>query len=446
MQAETVKSNEALASNNVVGVVDALNAQCDLLIAQECVTVDSGVSKCDAGIEAVGSVTASVADVVGVAGVLTVELGMAVEAAERVQTGAENEVNSDDHTTGTLIEVSIFERGPTKAGEGGEGGAAGEVAGAGSVQVNLEDGPKKGGETGEVGAVGTMVTKDGATFFGTGMPEAGKRGEGGVLRVSNAEFNRALSTNLPQGATLAVCSKPGDPTQGGWHAQRAGNIDQQCQANRNNYVNTAAFWPETDGSVRARQANFAALMAIVLDDVGTKVAPERVADIDPSWKIETSPGNFQVGFILAQPMTDVQEATRFQTAFIADGLCDPGATGATRWVRLPVAVNGKPKYHNQSGRAWPCKLAVWNPDNRFTAEQLLTQLGVTVSAQKPSDVVASGQSSVVQKAGQSDSDVYSPKAAENPVVAALKDGGLYKRLISAGKHDISCPWVAIHRT
>jgi hypothetical protein len=37
-----------------------------------------------------------------------------------------------------------------------------------------------------------------------------------------------------------------------------------------------------------------------------------------------------------------------------------------------------------------------------------------------------------------------PRAAENPVVAALKARGLYKTPLGSGKHDITCPWVHEH--
>ena len=41
-------------------------------------------------------------------------------------------------------------------------------------------------------------------------------------------------------------------------------------------------------------------------------------------------------------------------------------------------------------------------------------------------------------------DVLTPKAAENPVVSALKARGLYKTPMGSGKHDVTCPWVQEH--
>ena len=41
-------------------------------------------------------------------------------------------------------------------------------------------------------------------------------------------------------------------------------------------------------------------------------------------------------------------------------------------------------------------------------------------------------------------DVLTPKAEENPVVAALKARGLYKTPLGSGKHNVTCPWVHEH--
>ena len=46
--------------------------------------------------------------------------------------------------------------------------------------------------------------------------------------------------------------------------------------------------------------------------------------------------------------------------------------------------------------------------------------------------------------GDDTDEVRTPKAAENPVVAALKARGLYKTPLGSGKHDLTCPWVQEH--
>lgn len=80
-----------------------------------------------------------------------------------------------------------------------------------------------------------------------------------------------------------------------------------------------------------------------------KVPLDRIS-LAPSWMIETSKNNFQIGFILAEPITDAAEADRLLLAIIDAGLTDPGASGpCSRLGRLPVAINGKHK--NDSGIA-----------------------------------------------------------------------------------------------
>jgi len=93
----------------------------------------------------------------------------------------------------------------------------------------------------------------------------------------------------------------------------------------------------------------------MLDDVGTKVAMERLTLL-PSWLVETSPGNYQAGFLLRDPLTDGSAADRLMNAIVAAGLCDPGANGPRgRLARLPVAVNGK------HAPPFQCRMAKWLP-------------------------------------------------------------------------------------
>lgn len=111
--------------------------------------------------------------------------------------------------------------------------------------------------------------------------------------------------------------------------------------NTNNYFSLAVFLPDDAGQYRRQKMRFHALHAIMLDDVGTKVAMEKLT-VAPSWLLETSPGNHQAGYLLNDPLTDGNMADRLMHAIVAAGLCDPGANGPrTRLGRLPIAVNGK---------------------------------------------------------------------------------------------------------
>jgi hypothetical protein len=274
--------------------------------------------------------------------------------------------------------------------------------------------------------------------------EKGEKGEGGglpALHVTNAEFMRAVFAALPEGAVPAICSIAGDPQGGGWVAEPARNVDAQCPAGRNNYFNCSSFMPDADGAIAAKNENFAAYHALVLDDVGTKVNAERLTGVEPSWTLETSEGNSQIGFILAEPLRDVQQVDRLQSAVVAAELCDPGAKGKARWMRLSNAINGKPK-HSVAGFPFRCRLKQWSPSRTFTIEELADALGLDLSPVSPVLRVArreAGTQLIV--AGD---DVYTPPTAENPVLSRLREKGLYKRQLAPRKHDVTCPWRVDH--
>ena len=278
--------------------------------------------------------------------------------------------------------------------------------------------------------------------------EAGKGGEGGVFQVTNAEFIAAVFTDLPEGASAAVCSKPGNPASGGWVAHRADRVPRIVGPDHNNYLGCSSFYPGDDGSFKARKAQFAACHFLMLDDLGSKVPLDRLGNFELSWLIETSPGNYQGGIILEAPIPDGDVAVRLLNAVIGAGLCDAGATGPlSRWARLPVAINGKPKYADKAGVPFRCRLIEWRPDKRCSLQEIVDRLELELAPAgrpkkpaKPSALVTIAD----LRTGEDGNDVLTPKAEENPVVAALKARGLYKTPLGSGKHDVTCPWVHEH--
>jgi len=288
-----------------------------------------------------------------------------------------------------------------------------------------------------------------ATVFSIEPIEAGKGGEGGDLQITNSDFVSAVFPLLPEGAFAAMCSKGGDPGLGGRPANRADQVAVNLPAASNNYIGCASFYPGNDGSFKARKTQFAACHILMLDDLGTKVPLERLAGFELSWLIETSPGNHQGGIILAEPLTDAAVAVRLLNAVIDSGLCDAGANGPlSRWARLPVAINGKPKYADVDGAPFQCRLVEWRPDKRYTPQEIVDHLQLDLAPagrpkKNPKPVAASGDASR-NKGNDAADDVLTPKATENPVVAALKARGLYKTPFGSGKHGMTCPWVQEH--
>ena len=290
-----------------------------------------------------------------------------------------------------------------------------------------------------------MKTTVDLTLSPTELDEAGKGGEAGALQVTNAEFVATVFPQLPEGAFAAVCSKPGDPGIGGWAARRADTAVDLLSAEHNNFINCSSFYPGEDGSFRARKGQFAAYHFVMLDDLGTKVPRDRLAGIELTWLIETSPGNHQGGILLAEPITDAAAASRLLNALIDAGLCDPGASGpASRWARLPVAINGKPKYADDAGTPFRVRLVEWRPEKQYTPQEIVDRLQLELA---PAGRPKKGSRTATDGArGESHNDVevLTPRATENPVVTALKARGLYKTPLGSGIHDITCPWVTEH--
>ena len=103
-------------------------------------------------------------------------------------------------------------------------------------------------------------------------------------------------------------------------------------ADANNYFSLAVFRPDEAGQYRRQKARFQALHAVMLDDVGSKVPMERLT-LPPSWLLETSPGNYQAGYLLREPLTDGLAADRLMNAIVAAGFATPARMGRGRGWR-----------------------------------------------------------------------------------------------------------------
>jgi hypothetical protein len=282
------------------------------------------------------------------------------------------------------------------------------------------------------------------TVLPNDLTKAGEDGKGGIPQITNVEFIDAVFQYIPEGAFAAACSFDGDPgTRKSWPCQRADLKTTSLVPECNNYINGATFYPGKDGTFKARKANFAVCHFLMLDDLGTKVAIDRLDKFELSWLIETSPGNHQGGIILAEPLTDGDQAARLLKAIMDSGLCDEGAGGAqTRWARLPVAINGKPKHVGKDDTPFQCRLVEWEPDKRYTPQEIVDRLELDLApAGRPKKASKPARG---QRIGNASDDVLTPKTAENPVVLALKAQGFYKTPLGTGKHDVTCPWVKEH--
>jgi len=105
------------------------------------------------------------------------------------------------------------------------------------------------------------------------------------------------------------------------------------------YGNTAAFVSDRlKAKLSASNTNCERVLVMVLDDIGTK---SKAPPIEPTWKMETSEGSFQWGYVFSeQPPKGVYAAAI--RAIAGAGYTDPGAVNAVRNFRLPGSVNLKP--------------------------------------------------------------------------------------------------------
>ena len=136
------------------------------------------------------------------------------------------------------------------------------------------------------------------------------------------------------------------------------------------YGNTASYIIERfkDGHVSASSANCEYCLVLVLDDIGSK---SKTPPVEPTWKMETSPDNFQWGYAFNEQPTKAEFAAAVK-AMADAGYTDPGAINAVRNFRLPGSVNLKP------GReAFASKLIEFHPDRDFSLPELCAAMSVT---------------------------------------------------------------------
>lgn len=137
------------------------------------------------------------------------------------------------------------------------------------------------------------------------------------------------------------------------------------------YGNTGSFILDRfkDGKLSASSANCTHVLVMVLDDVGTK---SKVPPLEPTWKMETSEGNYQWGYTFGlddQPTTgDFAAAIK---AIANAGYTDKGAINAVRNFRISGSINLK---IGKDGFA--SKLVEFHPEREFSLRQICEALQV----------------------------------------------------------------------
>lgn len=137
------------------------------------------------------------------------------------------------------------------------------------------------------------------------------------------------------------------------------------------YACTASFITSRFEGCPSHAGRYAERVAfLMLDDVGTK---SKTPPLEPTWKVETSPGNFQWGYTFRlddQPAKG--EFSAAVKAIAAAGYTDPGATNATRLFRIPGSINFKKGRGN-----FVTRLIELHPEREFTLAEICAAMGVT---------------------------------------------------------------------
>jgi hypothetical protein len=157
----------------------------------------------------------------------------------------------------------------------------------------------------------------------------------------------------------------------------------------NPFYAVSTFVSKADAPAKRRIANFSRTHVIGLDDIGlgssAKIGPDKVK-LAPTFVIETSPGNVQVGYVLSEPIAQRELADILQDALIHQGLGaerDPGQKNVTRYLRLPCGVNAKQKYIEELGHPWHHRLLIWEPERRYTHAEIVAAYGLRLERVRP---------------------------------------------------------------
>jgi len=145
---------------------------------------------------------------------------------------------------------------------------------------------------------------------------------------TNVEFLRFIfGSKFEQ---VLTCQRSFKQGAGGWNAKPLVLLlcDDDSLAN---YFSVSLFNSKTRSL-----DNIVSFHLIVIDDVGEKGAG---LNLEPTYKIETSSGSFQYGYLLEKPITNIACLKDLMKRIALVG--DKSGNNAARWVKLPFGINYK---------------------------------------------------------------------------------------------------------
>ena len=131
-----------------------------------------------------------------------------------------------------------------------------------------------------------------------------------MMPRNNLEFLTAI---FGEGASVWTTNFRGDPAEK-WKDgkfRNLPNVHAKDEDNSNTYFCVSTFKVGAQKYRARRNDLFISMHVVTIDDVGTKgeSLDEITRRLEPSYVIETSPGNHQVGYILSEPCGDINKTT-----------------------------------------------------------------------------------------------------------------------------------------
>ena len=252
------------------------------------------------------------------------------------------------------------------------------------------------------------------------------------MLLTNADFLTELAVDMPQDERLICCWFSGDPSKDASWVPRAWAPWERVFVpnNRNIYVAISSFRANARGEFRRQTNLFGHGLALMVDDIGTKVNPDVIKVLQPTALIETSLNNYQAWYFLNPPATNRDHFAAVIRAFIHQQLLgnDPGMAGVNRVGRLPIGINGKPKAND-----WSVKTHEWRPQIRYTTQQLLSAFKLNLTIETKSTDIA--RKAAAQRAPDR-------IAAFRAMVTWLEQNNMFKAhdFNIGGWRELHCPW------
>ena len=193
-----------------------------------------------------------------------------------------------------------------------------------------------------------------------------------MYQVTNNEFLEVIFSSKENDEYLWVNHHAGDPVEYNengksgqfWAGKRIHQFND-CPSdakNENAYFSVSLLKKQARRIARAKQYA-SRLPVVVLDDANN-------VEFTPTYQLETSAGNYQVGLMLDQPIRDVEVGSRLMGELVRQNrvASDKSGNNVVRYARLPCGSNGKydPPYRHQ--------MIQWNPERTFTLREVCDYL------------------------------------------------------------------------